>query len=228
MKEEKMKDNPIEILIVDDHTLFRQGLCSILEGEKGLKIVEEAKDGLEAVEKAKKLFPDVVLMDIALPKLDGVEATRRIKKENPKINVVMLTVHADQSHVFEALKAGATGYILKDVDAEKMIEIIHTVSNGEAVIQPHIATQLLKEFQRLPKGAQTIEGQKIGIYSTLTNREKQILKLVALAKTNKEVASSLSIREKTVKNHLSNIFQKLQMNTRTQLALYAYRRGLVR
>ncbi len=224
-----MKNNLIKILIVDDHTLFCLGLRKILECEKGLKVAGEAADGLEAVRKAKELSPDVILMDITLPKLDGPAAIRRIKRENPNINVVMLTIHADRNHIFEAFEAGAIGYILKDDEPEKMVKIIRAASRGEPMIQSHIASQLLKEFQQFLKDSQTIkEQEEAEPYSTLSDREKEILKMVALGKTNKEIAAALSINEKTVKTHIYHIFQKLQMNTRTQLALFAYRRGLVK
>lgn len=216
----------IKVLVADDHTLFREGLRQILETEKDIKVVGEARTGEETVKKAKKLFPDIVLMDINMPQLNGIEATRRIKKDNPQINIIILTVSADQAHIFEALKMGARGYVVKDAASGELIKIIRSVYNGEAMLQPHITTQLLDEFGNTFEKS-IIGGPESSLYTRLSNREIQVLKLVALGKTNKEIASALSLREKTVKNHIYNIFQKLHMNTRTQLALYAFRKRLV-
>lgn len=208
----------IRVFLCDDHTLFRQGIRKLLELEPDITVVGEAGNGQELLEVLKKTGPDIILMDIGMPKMDGVAATYRIKKILPRANVVILTVYEDDTHIFAAIKAGAMGYLLKDASIDELIEAIHRVNKGEALIQPVIATKVLKEFTMLDK-RKLKEGDKF--YSGLTEREKDILRLIALGGTNKEIASKLDISEKTVKNHVSNIFQTLHVNNRTQAAIYA-------
>ncbi len=213
----------IRIFLCDDHTLFRQGLKKLLELEKDIRIVGEAQNGQEMLDIAKKAAPDIILMDIGMPQMDGVTATYKIKKILPHTNVIILTIYEDEPHIFEAIKAGAMGYLLKDVSIEEVTEAIRRVYRGEALIQPVIATKVLKEFAMLDK-----RGMKKGdeFYNDLTEREKEILRLIALGGTNKEIAQKLGITEKTVKNHLSNIFQTLHINNRTKAALYALEQKL--
>lgn len=208
----------IRVLLCDDHTLFRQGIRKLLELEKNIEVVGEASNGEEVLKMLKKTGPDVVLMDIGMPQMDGVTATYKIKKILPRVNVIILTVYEDEPHIFEAIKAGAMGYLLKDVSINELLGAIRKVYKGEALIQPIIATKLLKEFALLDKRKMK-EGDKF--YNDLTEREKEVLRLIALGGTNKEIAKKLGITEKTVKNHISNIFQTLHVNNRTQAALYA-------
>lgn len=212
----------MKVFLCDDHRLFREGLRKILELESDIKIVGEASDGEEAIKMIKKTRPDIVIMDIGMPGMDGVSATYKIRKEGPRINIIILTVYQDEPHIFEAIKAGAIGYLLKDISSDELIEAIRRVYKGEALIQPSIAPKLLKEFTVLSK--KKADGQT---YIGLTERENEILKLITLGNSNKEIASKLYISEKTVKNHISNIFQKLHVNSRTQAALYALRQKKV-
>ncbi|MFH1784778.1 MAG: response regulator transcription factor [bacterium] len=208
----------IRVLLCDDHTLFRQGIRKLLELEKNIEVVGEANNGEELLGVLKKSGPDVILMDIGMPKMDGVTATYKIKKKSPRISVIILTVYEDEPHIFEAIKAGAMGYLLKDVSIDELLDAIRKVYKGEALIQPVIATKVLKEFALMDK-RNIKEGNKM--YSDLTDREKEVLRLIALGGSNKEIAKKLGIKEKTVKNHISNIFQTLHVNNRTQAALYA-------
>lgn len=208
----------IRVFLCDDHTLFRQGIRKLLELEDDIKVVGEESNAQELLDKLKKAAADVILMDIAMPRMDGVTATLKVKKILPRTRIIILTVYEDEPHVFNAIKAGAIGYLLKDVSIDELIEAIHKVYKGEALIQPVIAAKVLKEFAMLDK--RTIkEGDTF--YSDLTEREKEVLRFIALGATNKEIAQKLSITEKTVKNHIGHIFQTLQVNNRTQAAIYA-------
>lgn len=213
----------IRVLLCDDHTLFRQGIRKLLELERDIKVVGEAGTGVELMDILKKSGPDVILMDIGMPKMDGVTATYKIKKIMPEAKIIILTVHEDEPHIFEAIKAGAMGYLLKDVSIDELTIGIRSVYNGEALIQPVIATKVLKEFAMIDK-KKLKEGDKF--YNGLTEREKEILRLIVLGGTNKEIAQKLGIAEKTVKNHISNIFQILHVTNRTQAAIYALEKRL--
>lgn len=213
----------IRVFLCDDHTLFRQGIRKLLELERDIMVVGEANNGQEMLEMLKKAGPDVILMDIGMPKMDGVTATYKSKKILPHVNIIILTVYEDEPHIFQAVKAGAMGYLLKDVSIDELIEAIHRVNKGEALIQPVVATKILKEFALLDK-RKVKEGDKF--YNDLTEREKEILRLIALGGTNKEIAQKVGISEKTVKNHISNIFQTLHVNNRTQAAIYALDKGI--
>ena len=210
--------NAIRLFLCDDHKLFRQGIRKLLELEHNIQIVGEANNGQEMLDMLKKTGPDVILMDIGMPQMDGVTATYKSKKILPHANIIILTVYEDEPHIFAAIKAGAIGYLLKDISIDELIEAIRKVNKGEALIQPIIATKVLKEFAMLDK-RKIKEGDKF--YSDLTEREKEILRLIALGGTNKEIAQKLGISEKTVKNHISNIFQTLHVNNRTQAAIFA-------
>lgn len=213
--------NETTVLIVDDHTLMRQGLRRILD-EAHIKVLGEATNGQEAVEKTAELLPDVVLMDIQMPEMDGIEATRRIKEANPHIHVVVLTMHEEEEFLFEAIKAGAIGYLVKNRAPQELIEVIEAARQGQSRLQPTMATKLLNEFSNLQK-----RHEEEAMYATLTNREKEILTFIAKGMSNKEVAKALFISDKTVKNHLQNIFFKLHINDRTSAAVLAVRKGLV-
>lgn len=207
----------VRVFLCDDHTLFRQGVRKLLELERDIQIVGEASNGQEMLNMLKKAGPDIILMDINMPEVDGIAATYKIKKMSPRTNIIILTVYEDEPHIFQAIKAGAMGYLLKDVSIEEVIEAIRKVYKGEALLQPTIATKVLKEFAMLDK-RKVKEGDRF--YNDLTEREKEILRLIALGGANKEIAQKLGISEKTVKNHISNIFQTLHVNNRTQAAIY--------
>ncbi len=213
----KMSDS-IRVVLCDDHALFRQGVKKLLELEKDIKIVGEASNGVEMLDMLKKTSTDVILMDIGMPDMDGVTATYKVKKILPRVDIIILTVYEDEPHIFQAIKAGAKGYLLKDVTIDELLEAIRRVYKGEALIQPVIATKVLKEFVMLDK--RKIKGGD-RFCCDLTEREREVLRLITLGGTNKEIGNKLGITEKTVKNHIANIFQTLHVNNRTQAALYA-------
>ncbi|RIH88713.1 response regulator transcription factor [Calidithermus roseus] len=209
----------IRILLADDHALFRQGLRSLLEAEADFRVIGEAKDGREALRHALEARPDIILMDIQMPGLDGVQATQEILREWPQAKVIMLTMYRQDAYVFEAVKTGARGYLLKDADAKELLEAIRRVQAGEVLLDAEMAEQIIQDFKSKHESTPKPHAE-------LSDREVQILKLVAQGYTNLEIASELSLSEKTVRNRLSDIFQKLHLNNRTQAALYALREGL--
>ncbi len=210
----------IRILLADDHVLFRQGLRSLLEFEPDLRVIGEAQNGREAIRFAADTKPDVILMDIQMPELDGVRATQSILEIDPKANVIILTMYRQDNYVFEAVKAGARGYLLKDVDASELIDAIHRVYEGDTLLDAEMAKNVLADFHA---SEETLPKEK---HAGLTEREAAILRLLAQGASNQEIALKLNISEKTVRNRLSEIFAKLQLNNRTQAALYAIREGL--
>ena len=212
----------IRVLIVDDHDLFRDGIASLLRA-RNYDVVGEASDGLEAVERARELKPDIVLMDIRMPKVGGLEATRLLKAEMPEVKVVMLTVSDDEEDLFEAIKSGAQGYLLKKLKADMFFDLLAGVTQGEAPISPLMAAKMLEEFAGRPG-----RGDSKQEHEGLTSRELEVLSLVAQGKTNKEIAEGLVISESTAKYHLRNILDKLHLENRAQVAAYATRRGLDR
>ncbi len=212
----------MRILLVDDQLLFRKGIRALLDDTKEFVVVGEAANGLEAVERVRAVTPDVVLMDVNMPVCTGVAATRQIKEERPQTKVVMLTVSDDDDDLFEAIKAGADGYLLKDLRPEDLFSMLEGVMRGETPISPPVAGKLLGEFRRGPW-----RDTKQGSGSELTAREKQILQCVADGMSNMEIAARLYIVEGTVKNHLHNILEKLHLQNRVQAAAFAIREGLV-
>ncbi|RCK72112.1 MAG: DNA-binding response regulator [Anaerolineae bacterium] len=210
----------IRILIADDHRLFRQGLRHVFEACKDIEVVGEAENGRQAVKLARRLKPDVVLMDINMPDLDGVQATHLICEFNPACRVIILTMYRQDQYVFEAIKAGARGYLLKDIDEHQLVEAIFTVQRGEALIDPSLAARLLDEFRRLSSQMSPASSQE-----ELSEGEMQVLRLVAQGANNQTVADRLNLSERTVANRLSEIYRKLHVNSRTQAALVALRRG---
>ncbi|MHB0988175.1 MAG: response regulator [Bellilinea sp.] len=213
----------LRILLVDDHVLFRKGIVALLATRPDIQVVGEAGDGLEAIAAAQDLLPDVILMDINMPNCSGLEATRRIKRELPYVKIVMLTVADDDQHLFEAIKSGAQGYLLKDLEPNQLYSLLENISRGDAPLSGAIAAKILKEFIRPNLDFL----QEPEVINKLTIREISILQLVAEGKTNREIASSLYISENTVKIHLRNILEKLHLQNRIQVAVYAVRQGLV-
>ena len=216
----------IKLLIADDHSLIREGITKILSLEPKITVVGEAADGEEAIARVSELHPDIILMDLNMPRLSGIEATKQIINLYPEVKIIALTVHDEDERIFEVIKAGVSGYILKDVDPDSLIQTILSVHAGETVIHPTITSRLLGEFSRLTAVAKAAE-EREAITDLLTHREMEILKHIAQGKSNKEIADALYISEKTVKNHISNIFRKIQVEDRTQAALFAVKTKLV-
>ena len=210
------------LLLCDDHAMFRQGLKSILETEPDFRIIGEAATGREAVRYALGTRPDIVLMDIQMPELDGVAATKTILEEQGDAKVIILTMYRQDRYVFEAIKAGARGYMLKDADANDLISAIRRVAEGETLLNAEMAVSVLDEFKK----TEELPAHPAHPMSELTEREATILRLLAQGDSNQEIAEVLGVSEKTVRNRLSEIFSKLRLNNRTQAALYALREGI--
>jgi two-component system, NarL family, response regulator LiaR len=208
---------PIRVLIVDDHGMVREGLRAYLELEPDIQVVGEARDGHEGVRRALELQPDVVLMDLVMPNMDGVDATARIKQQQPEMHVIILTSFLDDERVVPAIKAGATSYLLKDVAATDLARAIRGARAGQAQLHPEVARRLMQ---------QVTSPRKTEAGAQLTDREREVLRLLAEGRSNKEIARSLVVSERTVKGHVSNILGKLGLQDRTQAALFAVRNGL--
>lgn len=218
----------IRVLLVDDQALFREGLHTLLSVWPDLEVVGEAGNGQEALDTAARLKPDVVLMDLRMPVLDGVAATRRLLEKMPQVKIIVLTTFDDDDHVFDGLRAGAVGYLLKDVPSEKLVEAIRAAAAGQSFLQPSVAAKVVAEFTRLTAVAQeTAVSPQNTLIEPLSEREQEILALVATGASNKEIASELFIAEGTVKNHVTNILGKLGVRDRTQAALKAREIGLI-
>jgi DNA-binding NarL/FixJ family response regulator len=214
-------DSPaVRVILADDHALIRQGLRAMLEGRQDIEVVAEAANGRELIDAVKEHRPDVVVVDIRMPDMDGLEAVRRIKRHDPVVKALMLTVHDEPAYVTEAIKAGATGYLLKTVSAEELAKGILTVAEGKAMLHPAITGQLLDEFAGMSKAASApVKG--------LSKREQDVLQLLAYGHSNKEIAKTLGIGAQTVKTHISHIFTKLGASDRTGAVALALRKGLV-
>ena len=228
---------PQRLLLVDDHALFREGLKSLFSYEEDFEVVGEAASGEDALTAARELMPDLVLMDIDMPGVNGIEITRRLTTEMPYVKVVMLTVHDEDDQLFEAIQAGAQGYLVKSIRSAEMLELLRGLARGEAPLSRAMATRILEEFRRtsasatasVRPGSASSPGGLSGADAAdllLTQREQEVLELVARRCTNKEIASRLVISEYTVKNHLRNILSKLHLRSRAQAARYALRLGL--
>jgi len=213
--------NKIKVLIADDHAMVRQGLKTILELEEDIDVVAQAANGEEAVFRAREHRPDVILMDINMPVLNGLQAIKILKDEDSHYKIIVLTLHQDREYLFKTLQLGCEGYVLKDAESCVLIEAIRNVNNEQTYIQPNMTGELVREFNRV-----TLIEQDKSITNNLTNREIEVLKLIAEGMINKEIAKTLFISEKTVKNHISNIFKKLDVNDRTQAAIYAFKHNI--
>lgn len=218
------------IMLVDDHPLFRQGLRRVLEAEDDLEVIMEVADGEEGLRLAKQLLPHVVIMDINLPHMNGLQATRELKQAAPEVAVIMLTAYHDDEQIFHAVRAGAAAYFPKDITPRRLVEAIRQVSKGNYVVddevlnKPEVATWLLQQFDKVAY----VDGMPNEMFAPLSPREMEILQHIARGQSNKEVAYALGISRQTVKNHMTSILRKLAVNDRTQAALYAVRRGWIR
>jgi DNA-binding NarL/FixJ family response regulator len=214
----------IRVLLADDHPLFREGLAAVLDSQPDFVTVGEARDGHEAVQKARELRPDLILMDVSMPVCDGLEATKRVKQDFPQVTIVMLTVSDDNERLFEAIRNGAQGYILKNVRRDDLLSMLRGAVQGEAAISPVLGGRILEEFRRLDKQAPaTAPAEETG----LSAREQEVLLLVASGASNKEIAEQLCISIHTVKTHMRKILAKLHLTSRSEVTSYARREGLV-
>jgi DNA-binding NarL/FixJ family response regulator len=220
----KSSGDAIRVLIVDDHALFRRGLQMVLEGEGDIDVVGEASDGHEAIEQAEKTTPDVVLMDVRMPKRSGIEATRAIKDLLPSSKILMLTISDEEADLYDAIKAGAAGYLLKEISIEEVGGAVRSVHAGQSLISPSMATKLLNEFAAMVKRRDE-RSQVPG--PRLTERELEVLKLVAKGMNNRDIGAELVISENTVKNHVRNILEKLHLHSRMEAVVYAVREKLL-
>jgi DNA-binding NarL/FixJ family response regulator len=212
-------EDTIRILIADDHPVVREGLMSMLNRQEDFEVVGEAKNGVEAVNKAKELAPNVVLMDLRMPELDGVEAIRQIKAARPSTQIIILSTYSDDEYIFRGIEAGARAYLLKDAPREELFKAIRTVYRGESLIQPVVASKLLDRLTELSRRAPSGE--------ELSERELEVLRLMAKGSANKEISAQLSISQSTVKTHISSIFQKLGVNDRTGAVTEALKKGII-
>jgi two-component system NarL family response regulator len=215
----------VRVLVVDDHALFRRGLVLVLQSEDGIELVGEADDGVHGVARASELAPDVVLMDVRMPNMSGIEATRRIAEEVPAAKVVMLTVSDEEDDLYEAIKAGAAGYLLKEISIEEVADAVRAVMQGQTLISPSMASKLIVEFASLARRADQ-EHDRVPA-PRLTDRELEVLKLVAKGLTNREIGVQLFISENTVKNHVRNILEKLHLHSRMEAVLYAVKEKIL-
>jgi two-component system NarL family response regulator len=221
------RPEPIRTLIVDDHALFRRGLEMVLDEEDDIELVGQASDGSEAVEKAGESLPDVVLMDIRMPRSSGIEACRAMKEVAPSAKIVMLTISDEEEDLFEAIRAGASGYLLKDLPLDEVAETVRAVYGGQSLINPSMAGKLLTEFATLAKRDTASERVQEIPAPKLTEREMQVLRLVARGMNNRDIAKELYISENTVKNHVRNILEKLQIHSRMEAVMVAVREKLI-
>ena len=223
-KDEATGAETLRVMVVDDHALFRRGLQMVLQAEPDLDLVGEASDGAEAVERSQELMPDVILMDVRMPKRSGIEATSQIKDLLPHVKILMLTISDEEADLYDAIKAGASGYLLKEIPIEEVADAIRSVWAGQSRISPSMASKLLNEFAAMTKGT----GDRPQIPAPrLTDREMEVLKLVAKGKNNRDIAKDLYISENTVKNHIRNILEKLHLHSRMEAVVYAVREKLL-
>lgn len=212
----------ISVILADDHVLVRKGLKKILEMEEDIEVIDEASDGYEALEKVKQRSPDVLLLDINMPRLNGVEVTKVLTKECIDTNIVILTIYDDREYLFELIKLGVKGYILKDIEPEGLIAAVRSASRRETYIQPSLSGAIINEYNRI-----VYESPDGNLRRPLTAREMEVVSLISKGMSNCEIAQKLGISEKTVKNHVSNILKKLNLTDRTQVAIFAIKNRLV-
>jgi two-component system, NarL family, response regulator LiaR len=210
----------ITVLLVDDHTIVRQGVRTFLELQRDIQVIGEAETGVEAVRLANEYAPDVVLMDLKLPEMDGIEATRKVVEISPRTQVIVLTSYHDDEHIFPAIRAGAISYVLKDIRPAALADVVRKAAAGEAVLHPHVARRLMQELKGIHAANDAL--------TALTDREVEVLRLVGEGMNNAEIGARLIISEKTAKSHISNILSKLHLADRTQAAVYAWREGIMR
>lgn len=225
-----MSDKPegrpetLRVLVCDDHALFRRGLQMVLEQEADLELVGEAADGEEVVVRAQELMPDVILMDVRMPRMSGIEAAREIKEALPHVKILMLTISDDEADLYEAIKAGASGYLLKEIPIEEVAQAIRSVWAGQSRISPSMASKLLTEFAAMSKATEEKPAMPA---PRLTEREMEVLRLVAQGLNNRDIATKLFISENTVKNHIRNILDKLHLHSRMEAVVYAVREKMI-
>lgn len=215
-------ENRLRVLLAEDHAVVRSGLRTIINAQDDMEVVDEAEDGLTVIDKARELQPDVILMDITMPGLGGLEATRQIKSTLPSVKIVVLTIHASEEFLFHALKVGADGYLTKAVHELEVVFAIRAVTKGRCYIDPGVMRPLVSAFVESSRQHSELDG-----YSELTDREKEMLPLIASGRTNREIAQALQLSEHTVHNHRAHLMEKLGMHDRTQLLMYAIRHGIV-
>jgi len=214
--------NKIRVLLAEDHTIVRKGLRSLLDGEAGIQVVGEAADGREAVDKVGQLLPDIVLMDIAMPGLNGLEATRQISREFPKVKVLILTMHADEEYILQILQAGAHGYVVKQAAPEELVSAVQAVYRGDLFLSPSISRTVIQEYIR---HAEAMVGQDS--YELLTPREREVLQLIAEGRPPRKIAERLCISVKTVETHRAHLMHKLDAHSTADLTRYAIRKGII-
>ena len=213
----------IRVLIADDHTIVRKGLCAILEGDKEIEVVGDAENGREAIKKVEQVQPDIVLMDITMPGLNGLETTRQLKKRHPKTKILILTMHDNEEYIFETLRAGASGYLVKRTAPDELISAIHAVNRGESFLSPSISKRVIEGYIRVGQSEQEEDEP----FEKLTDREREVLQLIAEGRVNREIAELLHISIKTVETHRSHIIEKLNIRNIAELTQYAIRKGLI-
>jgi DNA-binding NarL/FixJ family response regulator len=211
----------INVLVAEDHTIVRKGICSLIDGKAEIKVVGEAEDGRDAIDKAGALQPDVVLMDITMPHLNGLEATRQIKKIFPQIKILALTMYTNEEYILQILQAGASGYVIKQAAPAELISAIHAVYRGDSFLSPSISKTIIDEYLRHSVPAAPVEQEK------LTDREREVLQLIAEGYSNREIADKLNLSVKTVGVHRTNIMEKLEIHNVTDLVKYALRKGII-
>src|SRR5918996_2173702 len=214
---------PIKILVVDDHEVVRDGISVMMGRQRDFAVVGEASNGLEAIEKVQDLHPDIVLMDLRMPQMNGVEAMRRIRSEDSEVKFIVLTTYDNDEYIFDAIEAGAKGYLLKDASREELFQAVRAVHQGESLIEPGVASKVLDRLAQLSRQAHLPQ-----IAQVLSERETEVLQLMARGAPNKSIATSLSISESTVKTHVANIFQKLEVNQRTEAVTKAMSLGIIK
>lgn len=213
----------IRVLVADDHTIVRKGLCALLDGHKEIEVVAEAENGREAIKKVEQVQPDIVLMDITMPGLNGLETTRQLKKRHPKMKILILTMHDNEEYIFETLRAGASGYLVKRTAPDELISAIHAVNRGESFLSPSISKRVIEGYIRFGQSEQ----EEDEAFIKLTDREREVLQLIAEGRVNREIAELLHISIKTVETHRSHIMEKLNIRNIAELTQYAIRKGLI-